>query len=140
MNAPEISALTAAFLIVLQLGLMLSVGLHRLGAGINLGFGDDQNLERKIRRHGNLAENAALFLVALALAELIGAPSFYVAIVAGVFLIARVSHAIGFSSLSGSHQPTSPVFPALRAVGAFGTIGSGLGVGALLLLSATSMS
>lgn len=138
MSFPEISTITAAILIMLQMGLMLSVGLHRVSAGINLGFAEDQNLERKIRRHGNLAENAALFLVALALAEMSGASHFYVSILAGIFLIARISHAVGLSSLSGSHQPNGPLFPALRAIGAFGTVASGIGVAILLIIGISS--
>ncbi len=138
MNIPEISAITAAALIVMQMGLMLSVGLHRVGAGINIGYGEDQNLERKVRRHGNLAENAGLFLVALTLAELVGASSTYLSILAALFVFARVSHAIGLSSLSGSHQPTGPLFPALRGIGAFGTVGSGLGIAVLLFMTVFS--
>lgn len=135
MSFPEISAIAAAVLIVMQMGLMLSVGLHRVGAGINIGYGEDQNLERKIRRHGNLAENSALFLIALALAELVGAPTFYLTILAALFVFARASHAVALSSLSGSHKPAGPIFPALRALGAFGTVGSGIGVAVVLLMT-----
>ncbi|MEM7190636.1 MAG: MAPEG family protein [Pseudomonadota bacterium] len=133
MTLPEVSIAAAAILIVMQMGLMLSVGMHRASSKIGVGFAEDEHLHRKIRRHGNLAENAALFLVALALAEISGADRFYIGLLAAVFLIARTSHAIGFSSMSGSHSPNgSVIFPALRIVGAFGTIGSGVGVAILL--------
>ena len=132
MTPPEITALTATYLIVLQIVLMMSVGLHRASAKVGVGHGEDENLLRKIRRHGNLAENAALFLVALALAEISGAPSYYVTILAVLFVVARTSHALGFTSLAGSHATQISGFAALRAVGAFGTAASGVGVAVLL--------
>lgn len=135
MSVPEISITAAAVLIAMQMMLMLSVGLHRASARIGVGHGEDEHLHRKIRRHANLAENAALFLVALALAEISGAPAAYVGLVAGLFLTARISHALAFTSSSGSHTPQgSVIFPAMRAFGAFGTVASGLGVAALLLM------
>lgn len=135
MPIPEISMLAAAILVVLQMGLMLSVGMHRANVKVGVGYGEDEHLHRKIRRHGNLAENAALFLTALALAEIAGAPMGYVALVAGLFLAARTSHALAFTSTSGSHSPQgSVIFPAMRIFGAFGTIGAGLGVAALLVM------
>lgn len=135
MNIPEISITIAAVLIVMQMALMLSVGLHRASVKIGVGHGEDEALHRKIRRHANLAENAALFLVALTLAEISGASATNIGLVAGLFLAARISHALAFTSSSGSHTPQgSVVFPALRAFGAFGTAGSGLGVSTLLLM------
>ncbi len=131
---PEISLIAAAILITMQMGLMLTVGLHRGAVKIGVGHGEDEHLHRKIRRHANLAENAALFLVALALAEISGASTFYLTIFAGVFIAARVAHALAFTSTSGSHSPQgSMLFPALRVIGAFGTVGSGIAVAALLV-------
>jgi uncharacterized membrane protein YecN with MAPEG domain len=134
MIIPEISVFAAAILIVMQMGLMLAVGMHRASVKIGVGHGEDKHLHRKIRRHANLAENAALFLVALALAELSGAPSPYVIGLAAAFILARASHAMAFTSTSGSHAPKGSVlFPMLRLIGAFGTILSGIGLAVLLL-------
>ncbi|MEM7210730.1 MAG: MAPEG family protein [Pseudomonadota bacterium] len=134
MTIPEVSVATAAVLIVMQLGLMLSVGLHRASAKIGVGHGEDEHLHRKIRRHANMAENAPLFMIALGLAEMSGASAAYLAPIAALFVAARVSHALAFTSLSGSHGPNSSVmFPTLRAAGAFGTIGSGIGLTVVLL-------
>ena len=134
MTIPEVSVATAAVLIAMQLGLMLSVGLHRASAKIGVGHGEDEHLHRKIRRHANMAENAALFLIALGLAEMSGASASYLAPIAALFVAARISHALAFTSLSGSHAANgSVVFPALRAAGAFGTIGSGIGLAAVLI-------
>ena len=134
MMIPEISVTVAAILIVMQMSMMLSVGMHRAVVKIGVGHGEDEDLHRKIRRHANLAENAALFLIALALAEISGASTFYLSIFAGLFIVARASHGLAFTSSSGSHAPQgSVVFPAMRIVGAFGTVGAGVGVSVLLI-------
>lgn len=125
-NLPLYSAALGAFLIVLQVGLMLTVGVHR-SKGQFIGNGDDRDLERKVRRHGNLAENAGLFLVVIALLEMIVGQTTYVASVCLVFAAARIAHAIGFSSLAGSHGEdltgARRAFAGMRAMGAFGTLG-----------------
>ncbi|MEM7058036.1 MAG: MAPEG family protein [Pseudomonadota bacterium] len=131
---PEISIIAAAVLILMQMVLMLSVGMHRASVKVGVGFGEDEQLHRKIRRHGNLAENAGVFLIGMALAEISGASTFYLSIVAAVFVAARASHALAFSSTSGSHSPQgSVVFPAMRMFGAFGTAGSGIGLAVILI-------
>ncbi len=125
-NLPLYSAGLGAFLIVLQVALMLTVGLHR-SKGQFIGNGDDRDLERKVRRHGNLAENAGLFLVVIALFEMIVGQTTYVAAVCIIFAVARILHAAGFSSLAGSHGEdltgARKAFAGMRAMGAFGTLG-----------------
>lgn len=125
MTLPIISGYTAVILGALQIVLMMSVGFRRGKAGIPVGDGDDEALLYKIRRHGNLTENAPIFLILLGLAEGFGAYQGYVIGLAAVFIVARLAHAI---ALSGPGKPT-----AIRAIGAFGTM---LGiVGALSLLA-----
>lgn len=134
MPLPVISATVAAVILILQMVLMVSAGAHRAKTGIGAGVGEDQNLERKVRRHGNLAENSALFIVALALAELIGAPANIVMAFGSLFVFARLSHALAFSSLTGSHGGEgSKIFTLARVIGAFGTLLSGVGLGGYLL-------
>ncbi len=134
MTAPVITAMVAAIIIILQQILMLTVGLHRGRAGIGVGFGEDQNLERKIRRHGNLAENAALFIATLALAEILGTPGIIVMVFGAVFVSARIFHALGMGSLSGSHLADGgAVFRMMRALGALGTVLAGVALGGYLI-------
>ncbi|MEL7537801.1 MAG: MAPEG family protein [Pseudomonadota bacterium] len=134
MTFPLVAAYTAAALIILQTVLMLTVGLHRFQTGVGVGFGDDADLERKIRRHGNLAENSALFLAVLVVTELVGTPTAVVAGFGAAFIVARLSHALAFTSLAGSHgHEGSKVFFLLRGVGGFGTLAVGFGLGVLLL-------
>ncbi len=133
---PMTAALAATVLIALQIVLMLNVGMHRFATKIGIGVGEDPDLERKIRRHGNLSENAAIFLVVIALIEMAGGGGTALTALAGVFVVARMAHALAFTSQSGSHAPNGSVlFPMLRATGAFGTALTGLGLAALLAIS-----
>ena len=144
MTFPTYTAIAGAMLLLLQQVLMINTGLHRAKSGVNIGAGDDKNLERKIRRHGNLAENAAIFIVMLALVESLTGQTTAILVFALVFVVARFSHAIAFSSLSGSHDLSqgSKIYPALRAVGAFGTFLSGVLISAyaIYLLVFTQLS
>ncbi len=130
MNLPIYSAALGAFLIVLQVALMLSVGLHR-SKGQFLGNGDDRDLERKVRRHGNLAENSGLFLVVIALFEILVGQTTFVMVLCLLFATARVLHALGFASLAGSHGDdltgARKAFAGMRALGAMGTLLTALG-------------
>lgn len=134
MTIPIIAAVAGAILVLLQAILMILVAVHRIRDRIGLGTGDDPALERKIRRHGNLAENAALFIVVLALAEMTVVPNDVVAIIAIIFVIGRIFHAIALSTVAGSHgAEKGRIFAALRAIGAFSTFGSFIALGGYLL-------
>lgn len=122
---PIYTAWLAAFLVVFQVVLMFRVGATR-AKGLAIGIGDDRDLERKVRRHGNLAENSGLFVAAIGLLELIAGQTTYVLVIAAGFAIARILHAAGFSSLAGSHGDgeggTMNPFILMRGFGAMGTI------------------
>lgn len=130
MTLPLYTAALGAFVIVLQVALMLSVGMHRT-KGQFIGIGDDRDLERKVRRHGNLAENSGLFLVVIALFEMLVGQTTYVLVLCIAFAAARAFHALGFSSMAGSHGEdltgARKAFAGMRALGAFGTLGVALG-------------
>ena len=136
MTAPIISAYAGGILIILQAILMVLAGSYRAKKGINIGVGDDPVMERKIRRHGNLAENAALFVVVLALAEMTVVPHRVVMIIAILFVVARFSHALAFSTVAGSHGAEGgKIFVLARIIGAFGTFASFLALGGFLLFN-----
>ena len=111
---PVVTALTAGILAILQSLLMMTVGFKRLQYSQGIGDGGHEDLARIIRRHGNLIENAPIFLVVLALLEMTGVNRFFIIVVASLFVIARLSHAIAFSITTGPHP--------LRVIGAFGTV------------------
>ncbi len=134
MTIPIIAAAAGAILVILQALLMIAVGLHRIRNRIALGTGEDAALERKIRRHGNLAENAALFIVVLALAEMTVVPDDMIRIIAIVFILGRILHAIALSTVAGSHgSAPGRLFRGMRAIGAFTTFGCFMALGCLLL-------
>src|SRR5215472_10460877 len=128
--SPTVSALAAGVLIVGQTGLALAVVGARRRAGQSLGEGGDPALLRAIRRHGNYAENAAIFVVCLALLEMLGAARWFVAALAVLFIVGRVLHAIGLSRPATSNP--------WRAAGALATALAGFGVGVRLVLLAAS--
>jgi uncharacterized membrane protein YecN with MAPEG domain len=124
--SPTVSALAAGALIVGQVGLALAVVGARRRAGQSLGEGGDPALLRAIRRHGNYAENAAIFVVCLALLEMLGAARWFVAALAALFIVGRVLHAIGLSRPATSNR--------WRVAGAVATALAGFGVGVRLVL------
>lgn len=124
---PFITAATAVVLAVIQMFLMLYTARGRGKYKAGLGDGGSDPLLRRIRMHGNLAENAPLFLFLLLLTEMSGQWAGLVPIFAGAFVLVRLSHAIGLSMSAG---------PSLfRFVGVVGTLICILGLSALLALS-----
>lgn len=142
MTLPVISAALAGVIIILQQILMLATGTRRGKTGQGVGVAGDVQLERLARRHGNLAENSGIFIASLALLELLIGSGMTVQIFALVFLVARLSHALGFSTLRGSHgkidgetAPGSALFVGLRAGGATLTALSGIALGGFILVN-----
>lgn len=127
---PIITASAAAVLALLQTYLMLSVGMTRLRTGIGIGDGDQEPLALLIRRHGNLTENAPIFLIVLGLLEVAGGVSWAITTLASTFIVARLAHALALSQTAGPHP--------LRALGAFGTVLSIVATSAYLLWLAAS--
>ena len=113
-NMPLYTGLTAALLTIIQIGLMFSVIKMRGDAGVFIGSGGNEGLERRIRAHGNFIENVPTFLVCLMLIELMVGSTLLVALIGGVVLVARLAHAIALSANSG--------VTAGRLVGTVGTV------------------
>ena len=122
---PVVSALTAGVLIVLQMVLLLSVVVARQSRRQSLGDGGDRDLQRAVRRHGNLAENAGIFIAGFTLLELLGVGRFRLELLCGAFILGRISHAVGLS-LERTANP-------FRAAGAFLTVAVGLALGLWLI-------
>lgn len=134
MEYPVVTALLAAFFILLQQTLMMSVGLYRTKIKVGIGLSDDPVMEQKVRRHGNLAENAALILFVLGLTELLVGTTSVVVGFACFFALVRFSHALGFSHIDGAQGNIegNKLFLALRAIGAMGTGFGGIALGGYL--------
>ncbi|HXQ16378.1 MAG TPA: MAPEG family protein [Caulobacteraceae bacterium] len=122
---PVISAISAGVLIIGQMGLMLAIAARRRATRQALGEGDAA-LQRLVRRHGNYAENAAIFVASLALLEMMGAARPFVIGLAALFILGRLLHAIGLS-----RQNTVNVW---RIAGIFATVGVGVTLGVRLVI------
>ena len=122
---PVVSAITAGALIIAQLGLMIATILVRRRVRQSLGEAGDPALTRAVRRHGNFAENAAIFIAALALLEMLGAVRWFVAGLAALFLLGRILHAIGLSQANTVNL--------WRVCGIFCTVTAGLTIGVRLI-------
>src|SRR5579864_1065114 len=94
---PAISALTAGVLVILQMALMLTVVLARRRARQSLGDAGNTDLLAAVRRHGNLAENAALFVAGFTLLEVLGGNRTLIMMMCVAFVGGRISHIVGLS-------------------------------------------
>src|SRR6185312_14074114 len=101
MAFPYVTAATAVFLAVLQMLLLLYTARGRGKYRTGLGEGEAPQLLKRIRMHGNLAENAPLFLILLGLVETSGQWALYVPWFAIAFAVVRVSHAMGLAISAG---------------------------------------
>ena len=90
---PVVAAFYAALLALLSFVLSMQVVRQRREKHIGLGSGGDATLERKSRVFGNFAEYAPLFVVLLALAELLGLPRPWLHLYGIVFVAGRIAHA-----------------------------------------------
>ena len=136
---PIYAAFLGAALLIIQILLMLSVGTYRAKSGTSIGVKDDTVLERRVRRHGNLAENAAIFVVVLALYEIMFGQTFLALSLAVVFFVARILHMSGFGSAAGSHligvEDGGRPFVLMRMAGAMLTALTSLVLGVSLIVS-----
>lgn len=97
-----ITAFYAGLLGLLLIVLSLRVAFARLGRRIPLGSGEDRDLERRMRAHGNFSEYAAFALLQLALLETLGTAPLLLHLNGAVFTVGRVLHAWGLSRRSGA--------------------------------------
>lgn len=111
---PVVAALTAGILIFIQMALMVGVILARRRNRQSLSDGGHPDLLQAIRRHGNFAENAAIFIAGFALLELMGGGRLGIEIMSAIFVLGRLSHALGLTL-----QPPANVF---RSAGVASTV------------------
>jgi uncharacterized protein len=96
-NPPIVSGLTAGVLLLLQIVLMFSVIHRRVTTKQSLGEGGDADMLRVVRRHGNFAENAAIFAVCFGLLEILGEARPTMEWLCALFVLGRLLHVLGLS-------------------------------------------
>jgi uncharacterized membrane protein YecN with MAPEG domain len=98
-NVPVVTMLYAAICGVLLIALALNIVRLRLGRKIPLGMGEGSALEQPVRVHGNFTEYTPTFLILLLLAELGGAAFWFLHLLGAAFVIGRLLHAYGLSTV-----------------------------------------
>lgn len=90
-----ISSLFAALLSIMLVFLSLIVIVTRMKTKIDLGDGDNAQLIRRIRAHGNFVEYAPIGLIVLGLTEASGAGVTWLWTLGTLLLAGRILHATG---------------------------------------------
>lgn len=121
---------------------MFAVGIYRTRKKQGMGVQDDLTLERMVHRHGNLAENAGIFIASIALLEFQTGSTRLVFALCLVFAIARTLHAVRFSSPYGAYrmdaQGPNLIFLGARALGATVSGLSGITCGLAIAIALAS--
>lgn len=93
-----VTAIYAALLAFLFIGLSARVILYRRAQGLSLGDEGDRALLQRMRAQANCAEYAPFGLLLLALSEAQGAPAPALHLLGLALLAGRVLHAVGLSA------------------------------------------
>ncbi|MEM9585451.1 MAG: MAPEG family protein [Pseudomonadota bacterium] len=99
---PQITLVATAVFVLMSIPMAISVGVRRAKTGILLLHGEDDNLLRLMRAHGNFIEYVPLAILALAGAEIAGTPDWLVASCGGALVLARVVHYFGLRAAADS--------------------------------------
>jgi uncharacterized membrane protein YecN with MAPEG domain len=91
----QITLTIAGAAAILHIWLSLRVSRLRRPLQIGLGDGGNEVLLRRMRAHGNFAENTPLFLVLLAVVELAVGGNMLLWTAGILFILARLAHAFG---------------------------------------------
>ncbi len=97
-----VTTILASLLAIVFLVLSLRVIKLRRANKISLGDGDNEELRRAIRGHGNWAEYAPIGIVLVLIAELQSVNMIVLAILAAAFALGRVFHAYAFAFTTGN--------------------------------------
>lgn len=126
MLLPTTLSLAAAAALI-NIWLAMRCGRVRGKAGVSIGTGGNDLLERRMRAQLNFVENTPWVLLLIALIELAEKGGVWLAAVGGVYMLGRVAHALGMDG---------DAFPKGRMVGTLITMLSqiGLAVVAVLIL------
>lgn len=101
-NALAFAASYVALLVLLGVVLTVRVVLIRRGEKIGIGDGNNRELAKRIRVHGNFCENAPFMVAILILLPLLGAKEWLIHLIGLPALTGRIMHAIGLGRTAGS--------------------------------------
>lgn len=108
----ETTSLYAGLIGALLLLLSVRVILLRRMAGVNLGYGNNAALERRIRAQANLSEYAPVALILLALLELSSWPPIVLHLLGVALVTGRILHgwALSFTSSNNAARVAGMAF------------------------------
>ena len=98
----RITGLYVALGVLLVLVLAVRVVMRRWNARVGIGDGDDKELRKRIRAHGNAVEYLPIGLLALLLLDLDGTTPVLLHACGIALIVARIAHAIGLSRTGGT--------------------------------------
>ncbi|WP_417593750.1 MAPEG family protein [Parasphingorhabdus sp.] len=127
MNLP-ITTIFAAIFVLALIPLTIQVGLKRLAIRMFFGDGGDLALAQRRAAQSNYLEHVPIFLVALAICEITGAPALLLWSAGGCMLVARTVHAYCMLFTNGIGDS--------RAVGMMLTFAAHLALGGFLVARA----
>jgi len=90
-----IALATAGAAALVNFWLSWRIAQVRQSADIWIGDGGNEQLTRRMRAHGNFAEYVPLVLILIALVEAARGTHLWLAIVAAIFIVARILHGFG---------------------------------------------
>ena len=91
-NALTVTPLFVAILAFVQIPITAAVGLRRQKLDVHFLHGDDETLLRRMRAHGNFTETVPICLLAMAAAEISGAPDTFLYLGGVSLLLGRTIH------------------------------------------------
>jgi len=115
-----ISLAAAGAAALINIWLSIRIGAVRTAKKVSVGDGGDEHLIRRMRAQANFIENAPIVLILITVIEAARPTNMALAIVAGLFILARVAHGLGMDG---------GAFKAGRMVGTLITMLTLLGLG-----------
>lgn len=94
MLLPTTLAMAAAAALI-NIWLSIRCGRVRSSAGVSIGTGGNELLERRMRAQLNFAENTPWVLALVGALELAGKGAGWLSIVAAIYMLGRIAHALG---------------------------------------------
>lgn len=91
-SALPVTIVFVAIFALIQIPMTVAVGLRRAQTDVQFLDGGDNVLLHRMRAHGNYTETVPIALLAMAAAELAGAPNLLLLIGGGALLLGRLLH------------------------------------------------
>ncbi len=126
LNSLSVTLVFVAFFALLQIPMTVAVGLRRLQSSIHFWDAGDDALQKRMRAHCNFTETVPIVLIAMAAAEISGAPQWLLWMGGMSLLLGRLVHyqtvvTVGWGNgraigmiLTMAPMATFPVFVLLR--------------------------